>query len=122
MHWEIGTLVYTFILCTYSNYSFLALATAALSSCCPVLSSYTICVNEIGEWFPNSFILCNIAGASNAGLKQFDAAVDNFKKVLKIDPNDAIAYNNMGSALQDMGNAEAAIDCYKNALKINHTS
>ena len=75
--------------------------------------------NQMLEKFPNSIILHNMLGASNAGLKQFDAAVDNFKKVLKIDPNDAIAYNNMGSALQDMGNAEAAIDCYKNALKIN---
>jgi protein O-GlcNAc transferase len=73
---------------------------------------------EMLEKFPNSAVLYNIAGASNAGLMQFDAAVDSFKQLLKINPHYAEAYNNMGVALQDKGDPEAAIDSYKQALKI----
>ena len=68
--------------------------------------------------FPNSAVLCNIAGASNAGLMQFDAAIDSYKEALKIKPDYAEAYNNMGNALQDKGDIEAAIDSFKQALKI----
>ena len=68
--------------------------------------------------FPNSAVLCNIAGASNAGLMQFDAAIDSYKEALKIKPDYAEAYNNMGVALQDKGDLESAIGSYKQALKI----
>ena len=61
------------------------------------------------ERFPNSVVLYNIAGASNAGLMQFDAAINNYKKALKINPDYAEAYNNMGDALKDKGELEAAI-------------
>ena len=70
------------------------------------------------ERFPNSVILYNIAGASNAGLMQFDAAINNYKKALKINPDYPDAYNNMGNALKDKGDLEAAIESYKQALKI----
>ena len=73
---------------------------------------------EMLEKFPNSAVLYNIAGASNAGLMQFDAAVDSFKQLLKINPHYAEAYNNIGVALQDKGDPEAAINSYKKALKI----
>ena len=65
------------------------------------------------EGFPNSVVLYNIAGASNAGLMQFDAAIDSYKQALKIKPDYADAYNNMGVALKDKGNSEAAITSYK---------
>jgi tetratricopeptide (TPR) repeat protein len=70
------------------------------------------------ERFPNSVVLYNIAGASNAGLMQFDEAIACYKKALKIKPDYAEAYNNMGVALQDKGDSEAAIKSYKQALKI----
>ena len=70
------------------------------------------------EGFPNSVVLYNIAGASNAGLMQFDAAIDSYKQALKIKPNYAEAYNNMGVALKEKGDLDAAIDSYKQALKI----
>jgi tetratricopeptide (TPR) repeat protein len=70
------------------------------------------------EQFPHSTVLYNIAGASNARLKQFDAAIDSYKQALKINPNDAQAYNNMGNALQDQGDSEAAMGSYKQALII----
>jgi tetratricopeptide (TPR) repeat protein len=68
--------------------------------------------------FPNSVSLYNIAGAANAGLRLFDAAVDCYKKALKIKPDYAEAYNNMGAALKDNGNPDAAIANCKQALKI----
>ena len=74
--------------------------------------------SQLLERFPNSVILYNIAGACNAGLMQFDAAINNYKKALKIKPDYAQAYNNMGSALNDKGDLEAAIESYKQALKI----
>jgi len=74
--------------------------------------------SQMLERFPNSVVLYNIAGASNAGLMQFDAAINSYKKALKIKPDFADAYNNMGNALKDKGDLEAAIDSYKQALKI----
>ena len=47
-----------------------------------------------------------------------EAAVESYKKALKIKPDYAEAYNNMGVAQNDKGDSEAAIDSYKKALKI----
>ena len=74
--------------------------------------------SQMLEKFPNSVILFNIVGASNAELRQFDAAIESYKKALEIKPDYAEAYYNMGNALKDKGNPEAAIDSYKHALKI----
>ena len=70
------------------------------------------------EKFPNSINLYNIAGVSNAGLMQFDAAIDCYRKALKIKPDYFQAYNNMGNVLKDKDDQEAAIDCYRKAIKI----
>ena len=74
--------------------------------------------NQMLEQFPNSVVLYNISGASNAGLMQFVAAIDSYKQALKIKPDYAEAYYNMGVALNDKGDPEAAIESYKQALKI----
>jgi tetratricopeptide (TPR) repeat protein len=70
------------------------------------------------ERFPSSIVLYNIAGASNAGLIQFDAAIDSYKQALKIKPDYAQAYSNMANALRDKGDLDASIDSCKQALKI----
>ena len=70
------------------------------------------------ESFPKSPVLYNIVGASNAGLMQFDAAVDSYKQALKIKPDYAEVYNNMGIVLKDKGDLEIALDSYKQALRI----
>ena len=74
--------------------------------------------SQMLETFPNSIVLCNISGASSAGLKQFDAALKYYKKALEINPDYAEAYYNMGIALKDNGDLDAAIDSYKKALEI----
>ena len=74
--------------------------------------------SQMLERFPNSVVLYNIAGASNAGLMLFDAAIDSYKQALKIKPDYADTYYNMGIALKDKGDLEAAIESYKQALKI----
>ena len=73
---------------------------------------------QLLEKFPNSVILCNISGASNSGLMQFDDAIVSYKKALEIKPDHAEAYYNMGIALKDTGDLEAAIDSYKKVLEI----
>ena len=70
------------------------------------------------ESFPSSVVLYNVAGASNAGLMQFDAAIDNYKKALTIKPDFAEAYNNIGVTLKNKGYPQEAIESYKEALKI----
>ena len=67
-------------------------------------------VSEMLERFPNSAVLYNIAGSSNAGLMQLDAAIDSYKQALKIKPDYAEAYNNMGNALKDKGDPRG---CYR---------
>ena len=68
--------------------------------------------------FPHSVALNNICGAIHTGLKQYGAAIDNYKQALKIKPDYAEAYNNMGAALMGKGDPDAAIRSYKKALKI----
>jgi predicted TPR repeat methyltransferase len=76
-------------------------------------------VTEMLERFPNSVVLHNIAGASNTGLMQFDAAINSYHQALQINPDYSEAYNNMGFALNGKGDLDAAIKSYKKALKIN---
>ena len=71
------------------------------------------------ELFPQSVILLNIAGATNAGLMQFDAAIASYSRAIKIKPNYADAYNNMANALREKGDLGAAIVNYKQAININ---
>jgi len=73
---------------------------------------------EMLERFPKSVALYNIAGASNAGLMQLDAAIESYKQAIKIKPDYTQAYYNMGNVLKDKGNLDAAIDIYKQAIKI----
>ena len=75
--------------------------------------------NRLLERFPNSVSLYNIDGAANAGLMQFDAAINSYKQAIKINPNYAEAYYNMGLALSEKGELRAAIDSYKKAVRIN---
>ena len=75
-------------------------------------------VDQLLQKFPNSILLFNIQGASNAGLGQLDAAIDAYNKVLALKPDYANAHNNMGTALKDQGKLEEAIEAYNKALAL----
>ena len=68
--------------------------------------------------FPKASVLYNLLGASNAGLKRYDAAIENFESAMKLNPNKAEAYLNLGNALRNKGNLEEAITRYNKAIEI----
>jgi tetratricopeptide (TPR) repeat protein len=83
------------------------------------LQQALINTSEMLQQYPNSILLYNISGATNAGLMQFDAAINSYKQAIKIKPDYADAYCNMANTLKDMGDLHASIDNYKQAIKIN---
>ncbi|MCP4351117.1 MAG: tetratricopeptide repeat protein [Desulfobacterales bacterium] len=50
---------------------------------------------------------------------EFDAAIDEYKKAIELNPNYAIAYDNLGLALKDKGDLDAAIVEHKKAIELN---
>ena len=69
-------------------------------------------------YFPNSIFLHQISGGSNFGLKNFDAAILHYKKVLKVKPNNEKIHNNIGIVFQETGDTKSAISSYKKAVRI----
>jgi tetratricopeptide (TPR) repeat protein len=67
--------------------------------------------------FPKAIILLNLMGASNLALLNHEAAIDNYQKVIKIDPVCGEVYYNLGLVLQSKGDFEAAIVTYQKAVK-----
>ena len=59
--------------------------------------------------YPNESLLFNISGACYAGLGQFDAAINNYKKSLAIKPDYAEAHNNLAGTLHELGQLDAAV-------------
>lgn len=50
---------------------------------------------------------------------QHQMALEQFKRVLRLDPNHAPSYNGMGISYDRLGNSSRALGCYTAALKIN---
>jgi len=61
----------------------------------------------------------NAMGFSHFKLKEHEAAISCFKKVLRLDPGSAIDYANIASNYRDMGQKEKAIHYYEMALAID---
>jgi len=74
--------------------------------------------NKMLGTYPNSAFLHNIIGASNTSLKDFDAAIESYKKALKINPHYTDAIYSMGVAQQEQGDLDAATTSYNKVLKI----
>ena len=68
--------------------------------------------------FPSSFLLWNILGAANAGLRRLPEAEVGFRKAAELNPNYADAHNNMGMVLKEQGKLDEAIEFCQHALKI----
>ena len=69
--------------------------------------------------FPNTAILYNMIGASQAQLKQFDSSIASYKQAISVEPNSVETYLNMASALKEWGKIDAAIESCNKAQKIN---
>jgi ribosomal protein S12 methylthiotransferase accessory factor len=52
-------------------------------------------------------------------LKEHEKAIENFKKVIQLNPASAIDYANIASNYRDMGNDEKAIRYYEMALTLD---
>lgn len=61
----------------------------------------------------------NSRGNAYGGIGEYRRAIKDFKRALKIDPDDATIYNNRGNAYKSLGRFRRAIDDYDQALKIN---
>ena len=70
------------------------------------------------QQFPDSIVLYGFLGTAYLGLRQFDAAMDSYKQILKIKPDYADGYYYIGNVLKAKGDLKAAVDSYKQALKI----
>ena len=61
----------------------------------------------------------NLMGFCHFKLKQHDKAIENFAKVLELNPGSAIDYANIGSNYREMGETDKAIYFYEVALSID---
>ena len=61
----------------------------------------------------------NLMGFCHFKLKEHEAAIKNFKKVIELDPSSAIDYANIASNYRDMGFRKKAIRYYEMALTLD---
>ena len=75
-------------------------------------------VEEITLYSTPNVLLFNLVAAAHAGLKNFDCAIENFEKILKINPDDAITYYNIGNIYKEKKEYGLEIKSYQKALTI----
>jgi ribosomal protein S12 methylthiotransferase accessory factor len=77
-------------------------------------------VLQEGEKYDNERTdIYNLMGFCHFKLKEHEAAIDCFKKVLALDPTSAIDYANIASNYRDMGQTEKAVRYYVMALELD---
>ena len=76
-------------------------------------------IERIQKIFPNSVLLYNISGSVHTELRQFDLAIDNYKKALVIKPDYADAFCNIGIVQHKIGELDESILSYKKAIEFN---
>jgi ribosomal protein S12 methylthiotransferase accessory factor len=99
----------------------------------PSIYSYMgVCLKEMGRYHEALDILqrganidkertdiYNLMGFCHFMLKNHETAIENFKKVIALNPSSAIDYANIGSNYRDMGDAKNAIQYYELALELD---
>jgi ribosomal protein S12 methylthiotransferase accessory factor len=68
---------------------------------------------------PERTDIYNLMGFCHFKLKENEAAIANFKKVIQLDPASAIDYANIASNYRDMGHTAKAIRYYEMALTLD---
>ena len=74
--------------------------------------------NEMAQYLAPNIMLFNLIAAAHAELKNLDQAIENFHKVLEINPQDAVAYFNIGNIYKEKKEYDTEIINYKKALEI----
>ena len=69
-------------------------------------------------YYPKSVALFNIVGIASAQLMRFDQAIDAFKKILTLTPDQASAHYNLGNVYKDKGLIQQSIAAYTKALEL----
>jgi tetratricopeptide (TPR) repeat protein len=62
---------------------------------------------------------CCCRGISYDKLGHFDAAIQDFNRVLQLEPNNSVAYFNRGSTYDSLGMHDAAIADFSKALELD---
>ncbi len=86
------------------------------------MGEYRQALNELVkgvELDPERTDLYNLMGFCHFMLKEHEAAIENFKKVIQLDPSSAIDYANIASNYRDMGQTAKAIRYYEMALTLD---
>ena len=63
----------------------------------------------------------NLMGFCHFKLKEYERAIEDFKKVIALDPSSAIDYANIASNYRQMGEKQKAIRYYQMALNLDDT-
>ena len=71
------------------------------------------------RYSPSSHINHNNLGITHLRNRQYDKAIEEFKKAIELLPTYANGYLNMGKAYQEKGDVDNAIRYYKQALEMN---
>ena len=73
---------------------------------------------KLDHQYPNMLIIKEILGAAYLSLENNNKTIENYQKVLKINPSHTDAYNNMGRALFEQGMFDQAIESYQKAIEL----
>lgn len=83
-------------------------------------SAYTAFINAEIYHVESADLYRNMAKAEKY-LGLFQEAIEDYKKVIELEPNDAIAHNNLGNIYYKMGDYTNALLSYEMALSIDKT-
>jgi predicted TPR repeat methyltransferase len=70
------------------------------------------------EMYPEQPMPYNVMGVLLAQREDHEAAVDNYRQALDLEPEYVDALNNLGSSLHNLGNYQEAIDCYRKVIQL----
>ncbi len=76
-------------------------------------------IKELQKSYSRSLFLLNLLGVTYSALENFEDAILNFKKIIKINSNFADAYYNLGNIYKRIERAEESIKYYNKCIQKN---
>ena len=77
--------------------------------------------NQLIKEFPQSIILLNFIGICYTKMESFKDALESYKAIVIINPEDSDGHFNLANFYKDTGDLDAAITSYQRVLEINPT-